>query len=249
MWLLEELSDVWLKNFLQLCKLESMSLEVRVFFLCFWSRDIQINFLQLGQLCVYHCDLLLHLFKVLGELLYALGWTCMWLVIIIVFIILLRAMQGWMTLLVTLVTFLICPILFIIFIFSVLFFSLTFSSSSTTFLCEWGSIWFDGLGCSWFAVLVKQMEGLLPILGVPVVSGCKIILKICLEICVLFSTVTETNMTSIAPLHPYGLFCSAALRAANACWCTSCATYSRSTLCCQVTPITLATSTLVLKHS
>ena len=35
MCLLEELSDAWLKNFLQLCKLEGMSLEVRVFFLCF----------------------------------------------------------------------------------------------------------------------------------------------------------------------------------------------------------------------
>ena len=220
------------------------------FFLCFWSTDIWIDFLQLGQLCVYHCHLLLHLFKVLGELLYALYWTCMWLVIIIIFFVFLWAMWGWMTLFVTLVAFLVCPILLIILIFSVLFYSLTFSSSSTPFWVNEDPSDLMVFGAAGLLYLSSKWRVCCWFLGyrlsLVVKSFWRSVLRFvcCLALC---HRNTYDKYHSSASI--WTACWSAAVRAANACWCTSCATYSSSTLCCWVMPLTLATSTLVLKCS
>jgi hypothetical protein len=72
------------------------------------------------------------------------------------------------------------------------------SSPSAPFLQEWWSFWLDSLGWHCFAIFVKQVEGLLLILGVLVVANCKIILQVCLQSCMLLPNLLKKNIWEVS---------------------------------------------------
>lgn len=121
--------------------------------------------------------------------------------------------------------------------------------SSATSLSKQCSFRMSRFGHNCFAVLVKEMEGLLMVLGVMVVVGGEIILISTLR----FASCTPLCLRKAHETHRS----SASSRAASCCmadrlskaWvCTSWATHSNSTLCWRVTPTADATLTFVLNR-
>jgi hypothetical protein len=95
-------------------------------------------------------------------------------------------------LLLTLVTSLFLPVFLIkiIVVFSVSTSSATSTTSSSAPLCKGGALRLGHFGNSSLAVLVQEVQSLLAVLGIMVVAGCEIILKIYLEVAMLISTLS-----------------------------------------------------------
>jgi hypothetical protein len=98
--------------------------------------------------------------------------------------------------LVAFVTLLILPILFIISA-GVMAFSITIVTSttaSTSFLGKGGALGLCHFGDHSLAILVQQMQRLLEILGITIVSFGKVILKIHFEISMLYSALSQESI-------------------------------------------------------
>jgi hypothetical protein len=105
--------------------------------------------------------------------------------------------------LVAFVTFLILPVICIISV-GVMAFSITIVASataSTAFLGKGGAFRLCHLGDHSLAILVQQMQRLLTILGIAIVSCGKVILKIHLEISMLYRFVTGKQTRRTVPWH------------------------------------------------
>jgi hypothetical protein len=195
--LLEEIRDGWLKFLIHLCELDSgIHLKMRLVVVIFRYREFGIGLLQLFELGIHCVEGLLHRLEVLLELLELLelldtasGARNRFFVIVIV--LLLRALVCRVPLLLTLVTSIVLPV-FLIKI-GVAFFVTTSSATSTSSsapLCKGGALRLGQFGNSILAVLVHEVQSLLAILGITVVAGCEIILKIHLEVAMLIPTLS-----------------------------------------------------------
>jgi hypothetical protein len=94
-------------------------------------------------------------------------------------------------LLITLVTSLVLPVFLIKFVVA---FSVTTPSAASTSsfapLCRGGALRLGHFGNSSLAVLFQEVQSLLAVLGIKVVAGCEIILKIHLEVDMLIPTLS-----------------------------------------------------------
>jgi hypothetical protein len=64
------------------------------------------------------------------------------------------------------------------------------STSSSAPLCKGGAIRLVHFGNKSLAVLVQEVQSLLEVLGITVVAGCEIILKIHLEVAMLITALS-----------------------------------------------------------
>jgi hypothetical protein len=68
------------------------------------------------------------------------------------------------------------------------------TTTSTALLCEGGALRMCHSCDHSFAILFRKMQSLLAVLGITIVSGGKIVLKIHLEVTVLRSTLTKEGI-------------------------------------------------------
>jgi hypothetical protein len=150
---------------------------------------------QLCKLGVDCGECLLDRFTILLEFLNAASSACQRTIIVVTW--LLRTIRCKMPFLVELVAFLILPVLFVICI-GVVAFSITIAASTTTalttLLYEEGALRLCHSCDHSFVILVQKMQSLLAVIGIMIVSGGEVILKIHLEVTVLRSTLTKEGI-------------------------------------------------------